>query len=34
MATLATPVRKRGHEDRPAKEQAPAVRAFRATPFT
>ncbi|MFF6873869.1 MULTISPECIES: ABC transporter permease subunit [unclassified Streptomyces] len=34
MATLATPVRKRGHEDRPAEGQAPAVRAFHATPFT
>ncbi|MEU0220059.1 carbohydrate ABC transporter permease [Streptomyces sp. NPDC006265] len=34
MATLATPVRKRGHEDPPAQGQAPAVRAFRATPFT
>ncbi|MBB4714944.1 carbohydrate ABC transporter permease [Streptomyces luteogriseus] len=34
MATLATPVRKRGHEERPAKGRAPAVRAFRATPFT
>jgi multiple sugar transport system permease protein len=34
MATLATPVRKRGHEDRPASGHGPAVRAFRATPFT